>query len=194
MKGSISEIEDALASLGKGLPWDGDLKVSDEFLDPLFRSYFKRLGLPNLMAKKSFYEVAQHVPLDKIKPEIRTVLDAIAAVAHSAPAPATRRSRLDWKRTPGCCSATRRSPHASGSKCRRFNASARARCPLILQPRSRPARPAPCSSSAVPSTSSPTPAAPGYSERRGALSCFFEPARCRNGLSVSNARGGIFGS
>ena len=70
--------------LGKGAPWDRDLKASDEFLAPLFKAYFERLGLPNLMSKKNSYELAHCVPEAEIDPEIGDKLDAIAAVAESA--------------------------------------------------------------------------------------------------------------
>ena len=52
--------------------------------DPLFIAYFKKLGLPNLMAKKNFYELAEYVPGNEIDPEIREKLDAIARVAERA--------------------------------------------------------------------------------------------------------------
>jgi hypothetical protein len=84
MRESIAELEAALKTLGKGSPWGPDTKVSDDFLTPLFQNYFKRLGLPNLMAKKNFYELAFLVPLDKIDPEVREKLDAIVAVAELA--------------------------------------------------------------------------------------------------------------
>ena len=83
MREAIQEIESALKTLGKGAPWDADVKASDDFLEPLFDAYFKKLGLPNLMAKKNFYELADHVPADEIDPEIREKLDAIARVAES---------------------------------------------------------------------------------------------------------------
>lgn len=84
MRESIQEIESALEKLGKGSPWDGDMKVSDEFFKPLFETYFQRLGLPNLMAKKNFYVLAEHVPEDEIDDEIRAKLDAIVDVASRA--------------------------------------------------------------------------------------------------------------
>ena len=43
-----------------------------------------KLGLPNLMAKKNFYELAEHVPRSEIDPEIVEKLDAVARVAVSA--------------------------------------------------------------------------------------------------------------
>ena len=84
MRAAIEKIESALKALGKGSPWSADIKASDEFLDPLFAAYFKKLGLPNLMAKKKFYELAEYVPGSEIDPEIREKLDAITRVAESA--------------------------------------------------------------------------------------------------------------
>ena len=84
MRECIAEIESALKTLGRGSPWDADLKASDEFLDRLFQSYFDRLGLPNLMAKKNYHELVDHVPDGEIDPEIGEKLDAIAQVAEDA--------------------------------------------------------------------------------------------------------------
>jgi len=88
MQASIRKMEEALENLGKGSPWDNDTKVSDDFLDPLFQDYFKKLKLPNLMNKKNFYELARLVPRDEIDSEVREKLDAIAEVAATATAPA----------------------------------------------------------------------------------------------------------
>ena len=68
MRTSISEVKSALTTLGKGSPWGTDIKASDEFLTPLFESYFNKLEIPNLMAKRSFYELAEHVPDNEIDP------------------------------------------------------------------------------------------------------------------------------
>ena len=84
MREAVAEISEALARLGRGSPWHADMKVSDEFLNPLFETYFKKLGLPNLMRKGSFYEMVDHVPADAIDPEIGDKLDEIVAVAQSA--------------------------------------------------------------------------------------------------------------
>ncbi len=84
MQEAIPEVVKAMEVLGKKSPWDRDTKVSDDFLTPLFKDYYKRLGLPNQMAKKSFYELAEYVPEEEIDPEIGEKLDAIAAVARSA--------------------------------------------------------------------------------------------------------------
>ncbi len=84
MRAAIREVSEALDRLGKGSPWDAGFKASDEFLKPLFRSYFLKLGIPNLMAKKHFHELADCVPASEIDPEIGEKLDAIAAVAERA--------------------------------------------------------------------------------------------------------------
>ena len=86
MDDAISETKAALEALGKDSPWGSDLKVSDDFLTPLFRNFFNRLGLPNLVAKKSFYVLAEYVPEASISPEVREKLDAIATVAQEASA------------------------------------------------------------------------------------------------------------
>ena len=84
MREAIIEIEGAMATLGKDSPWSEDAKVSDDILKPLFAAYFKKLGLQNLMNKKDYYELAEHVPDGEIDPEIREKLDAIAAIAARA--------------------------------------------------------------------------------------------------------------
>ncbi len=84
MRAAIAEIQSALKTLGMGSAWSPDIKASDDFLEPLFRAYFEKLNLPNLMPKRNFYELVQHIPDSELDPEIRAKLDAIAAVADSA--------------------------------------------------------------------------------------------------------------
>ena len=81
MREAIQETEEALQKLHKDSPWTTDGKVSDEFLTPLFQTYFQKLGWPNLMSKKSFHELAQYVPENEISPEVKHKLDAIGATA-----------------------------------------------------------------------------------------------------------------
>jgi len=73
-----------METLRKGSPWSADTKVSDDFLDPLFETFFKKLGLPNLMRKTDYHVLAQHVPRDDIDDEILRVLDMIVDVSGSA--------------------------------------------------------------------------------------------------------------
>jgi len=84
MREAIDEVTRALETLGKGSPWDGNTKVSDEFLTPVFEKFFKKLRLPNVMAKKNFHELAEYVPAEKIDHEVREKLDAIVRVARTA--------------------------------------------------------------------------------------------------------------
>jgi hypothetical protein len=85
MQRAISAMEQALERLRKPSPWTGDLKVSDEFLEPLFASYHQSLGLPEaLMRKKRFHLLADFVPLPQIDAEVVAKLDAILAVARAA--------------------------------------------------------------------------------------------------------------
>ena len=81
MQEAIGEMESALETLGRGSPWGSDIKASDEFLAPLFRAYFRKLGLPDLMARKDFYELVEHVPAPEIDPEVVRKLDVIARTA-----------------------------------------------------------------------------------------------------------------
>ena len=88
MREATDEVEQAMRTLGLGSPWSHDAKASDDFLTPLFRAYFQKLNLPNLMNKKDFYELAEYAPETLIDPEIGEKLNAIASVSQSAkPAP-----------------------------------------------------------------------------------------------------------
>ena len=84
MEEAIAEIEKALETLGKGSPWSPDTKVSDDFLDPLFDSFFNKLGLENLMRKTNYHTLVQYVSSDQIDSEVSEVLDGILAIAKQA--------------------------------------------------------------------------------------------------------------
>ena len=84
MEETIVEIEKALTTLGKGSPWSSDTKVTDDFLDPLFETFFKELKLPNTMRKANYHTLVQYLPSEQIDPEVTKVLDAILEVAEKA--------------------------------------------------------------------------------------------------------------
>ena len=84
MEEAIAEIQNALETLGRGSPWSPDTKVSDDFLDPLFDSFFKKLGLENLMRKTNYHTLVQYVPPEQIDPEVSKVLDGILEIANRA--------------------------------------------------------------------------------------------------------------
>jgi hypothetical protein len=84
MKECIERIETALRQLRKGDPWSGEIKASDDFLDPLFDEYFNKLNMPNLMQKNDYHQLVNFVPEGLIDEEISEKLDAISKVAASA--------------------------------------------------------------------------------------------------------------
>ncbi len=84
MKESIDEITKALEKLKKPSPWSSDIKVSDDFLDILFDTYFEKIGLPNLLRKSGYHVLAKMVPKEEIDPDVIEKLDAIVAVAKNA--------------------------------------------------------------------------------------------------------------
>jgi ABC-type taurine transport system ATPase subunit len=64
--------------------WWIDTKASDEFLDRVFRSFFERLGLRNLMQKSDYHVLAGLVPEDMVDPEVAEKLDQIVQTAEAA--------------------------------------------------------------------------------------------------------------
>ena len=84
MEKAIDEIENARAILGDSSPWSADTKVSDDFLDPLFNRFFKKLELENLMRKTNYHTLVQYVPAEQIDLEVSKALDEILEVAEQA--------------------------------------------------------------------------------------------------------------
>lgn len=81
---TITEIESALITLGRGSPWSADIKVTDDFLDRLFEAFFEKLEMTNLMRKTNYHTLVQYLPAEQIDPEVTEVLDAILEVANKA--------------------------------------------------------------------------------------------------------------
>jgi len=84
MRQVIKELTVSMDDFAKGGPWDEDTKVSDDFLTPVFRKFYKLRGTYNLMEKSNFHELARFVSRERIDPEVVEKLDAIAATAQSA--------------------------------------------------------------------------------------------------------------
>ncbi|MCK4625387.1 MAG: AAA family ATPase [Phycisphaerae bacterium] len=84
MQKVIDGIVSALKTLDKPDPWSDDIKATDDFLDPVFKKFFKTLDLPLTFRKADYYVLAGLVPRDKIDPEITKKLDAIVQVANKA--------------------------------------------------------------------------------------------------------------
>jgi ABC-type nitrate/sulfonate/bicarbonate transport system ATPase subunit len=84
MEAAISEIMVALTTLKESDPWGSEIKASDQFLTPLFRRFFERLNLPNLMRKTDYHTLARFVPRDQLDAEVTEKLDALVNVAGRA--------------------------------------------------------------------------------------------------------------
>jgi len=84
MEESITEIEQALSTLGEPSPWGPDIKASDIFLDRVFKRFYEKLELPNLMTKTDYHRLAGFVAPEDIDAEIREKLDALVAVSERA--------------------------------------------------------------------------------------------------------------
>lgn len=84
MEESITEIEQALDTLGGPSPWGPDIKASDGFLDPVFNRFYEKLQLPNLMTKTDYHRLAGFVAPESIDAEIAEKLDALVAVSGRA--------------------------------------------------------------------------------------------------------------
>jgi hypothetical protein len=85
MQKAIENVSSALRMLNRPDPFGPDCKVSNEFLDPVFRKFFALLGLPETtMCKTDYHTLAPYLEGSDIDPEVREKLDAIVEVAGSA--------------------------------------------------------------------------------------------------------------
>ncbi len=83
MDAAVAEVENALQVLGRS-PWDGDSKVSDEFLDPVFRSFYAKTGMSGLLSKSDYHFLINVLERHEIDAEVISVLDSIYDVANQA--------------------------------------------------------------------------------------------------------------
>jgi hypothetical protein len=84
MRTCMEDMTDALKKLKGVSPWSPDIKASDDFLDPLFKAYFEKLGVPNQMRKTNYHVLARFVRRGDPDPEVVEKLDAIVGVAKRA--------------------------------------------------------------------------------------------------------------
>ena len=84
MEERITEIEDARATLRQISPWSPDIKVTDDFLDGLFETFFEKLKVPNLMQKTNYHTLVQYLSVEQIDTEVTQVLDAILEISKKA--------------------------------------------------------------------------------------------------------------
>jgi hypothetical protein len=80
----IQELEQSLKTQRRPDPWGPDIKVTDEFLDPLFANYYERLGTPQQTFKRDYHGLADSIPVTEIPPEVSDVLDSIWEISRLA--------------------------------------------------------------------------------------------------------------
>ena len=80
----VDELESALKVARRPDPWGPDVKVTDDFLDPLFENYFQRLGTPQQIYKRDYHGLASAIPIEEIDGEVGQMLDALLATAQQA--------------------------------------------------------------------------------------------------------------
>jgi hypothetical protein len=83
MERAIDEVEAALRTIGR-LEQPDDLKVSDDYLPPIFAAFFRLLGLPNLMNKSDYHQLARFVDVGDLDADVIAMLDAIADTKDAA--------------------------------------------------------------------------------------------------------------
>ena len=80
----VRELEQSLKTQRRPDPWGPEIKVTDEFLDPLFANYYERLGTPQQTFKRDYHGLADAIPVAEIPAEVSEVLDAIWETAQKA--------------------------------------------------------------------------------------------------------------
>ncbi len=81
---SLSDLTNALRITNKPDPWGPDIKVTDDFLDLLFKIYYEQLGTPQQTFKRDYHGLADAIELSEIDPEVTQVLDLLWQVAQGA--------------------------------------------------------------------------------------------------------------
>lgn len=84
LEACLDEIIKALKLTNRLDPWGPDIKITDEFLDPLFRLFYERLGIPQQIFKRDYHGLADAIPLTEISPEISQILDSLLDVTKKA--------------------------------------------------------------------------------------------------------------
>lgn len=84
MEESLSEVENARRVLGQPSPWDGTTKVSEDFLGPLFRTFYEKTGMSGYISKSDYHFLITYMETSEIDPEVVIALDAIVEVASKA--------------------------------------------------------------------------------------------------------------
>lgn len=84
MTEAIEEVETALATFGKPDIWSDDAKASDDVLEPIFRSFSKRMGIPLAERKRDFHKLVGLMDKNAMDREVIEKLDLILFVANAS--------------------------------------------------------------------------------------------------------------
>lgn len=84
MKQAIEEVKTALDTFGKPDPWSDDVKASDDVLEPIFRAFSKRMGIPLVERKRDFHKLVAFLDPASVDSEVVEKLDLIVKVAGMA--------------------------------------------------------------------------------------------------------------
>lgn len=77
MSEAIAEVSTALETFGKPQPWSDDAKASDDVLEPIFRAFSKKMGIPLIERKRDFHKLVGYLDPKNIDAEVVDKLDLI---------------------------------------------------------------------------------------------------------------------
>lgn len=84
MQAAIEEVRTALDTFGKPGPWSPDVKSSDDVLEPIFRSFSKKMGIPLIERKRDFHKLVVLMDPAHVHAEVVEKLNLVVDVANSA--------------------------------------------------------------------------------------------------------------
>ncbi|MDX1919733.1 MAG: AAA family ATPase [Candidatus Caenarcaniphilales bacterium] len=80
----IEDLEKSFETLRKPSPWSSEIKVTDDFLNPLFDNFFDKLGLPNSFQKTDYHELIEFLDLKYVDQEVSQKLDLVYTMSQKA--------------------------------------------------------------------------------------------------------------
>lgn len=79
MEMAVEKVSEAMITLGKK-PWSDDLKVSDEFINVVFKEFCLSLNIPLILRKNEYYKLIDYIEPDEIDDEITMKLEKICQI------------------------------------------------------------------------------------------------------------------
>ena len=84
MRAAIDEVTAGLETFGEPGPWSDDVKASDKVLEPIFRVFSKKLGLPLQERKRDFHKLVALMKKEDVPEEVAEKLALVQEVASAA--------------------------------------------------------------------------------------------------------------